>query len=115
MVEDKYAWITEYHTFGSSRALLITLIDFLALSEKDPKQWPALETILHRALAAEEARVWELVEARMQKVADAYPTDVFIEPPVGQHGQTIDACSARMGRHLGKILLAWCRQRVGGG
>ena len=25
----------------------------------------------------------------------AYPADVFMEPPRGEHGQTLDACSAR--------------------
>ena len=27
--------------------------------------------------------------------ATAYPEDIFIPPPPGEHGQTVDACSAR--------------------
>ena len=35
----------------------------------------------------------------------AYPTDIFIPPPPGEHGKTVDACSAAMGRHvLGKLM-----------
>jgi hypothetical protein len=58
-VIDKFAWITDFHTSSESRVLLVTLIDFLALSEKDPEKWPALETILYRAMHEAEARVWE--------------------------------------------------------
>jgi len=37
--------------------------------------------------------------------SDAYPLDVFPEPPPGEHGDTVDACSARMGRHvIGRLL-----------
>lgn len=35
----------------------------------------------------------------------AYPTDVFPEPPKGEHGKTVDACSAAMGRHIFKRLM----------
>lgn len=40
----------------------------------------------------------ELIE-RCARIVDeylaAYPKDIFIEPLPGQHGQTVDACSAR--------------------
>jgi len=29
-----------------------------------------------------------------------YPEDIFPPPPAGQHGQTVDACSARAARHV---------------
>ncbi len=29
-----------------------------------------------------------------------YPTDIFPEPPPGQHGDTVDACSASAIRHV---------------
>ena len=36
--------------------------------------------------------------------ANNYPTDIFVEPPAGQHGQTVDACSARAARHTSKMI-----------
>jgi hypothetical protein len=30
----------------------------------------------------------------------AYPIEVFPLPPFGEHGESVDACSARMGRHI---------------
>lgn len=30
----------------------------------------------------------------VEEYLKAYPTDIFIPPPVGQHGKTVDACSA---------------------
>mgnify|MGYP001617917680 CR=1 FL=1 len=31
----------------------------------------------------------------IHRYATAYPEDVFISPPPGAHGSTVDACSAR--------------------
>jgi hypothetical protein len=36
---------------------------------------------------------------------DCYPEDVFPEPPPGQHGASVDACSARMARHVLRTLI----------
>jgi len=33
----------------------------------------------------------------------AYPESVFPQPEPGQHGKTVDSCSAAMGRHLGAM------------
>ena len=30
----------------------------------------------------------------------AYPEDIFVPPPSGEHGESVDACSAAMARHL---------------
>jgi len=37
--------------------------------------------------------------------SQAYPTDIFPEPPYGEHGRTVGDCSAAMGRHVTKRLL----------
>ena len=60
---------------------------------------------------AVEREVWEQAARLGQEIIDAYPDSVFIEPPKGQHGETIDACSARAGRHLGKIFRDRCREQ----
>ena len=33
-----------------------------------------------------------------------YPTDVFAQPPAGQHGETVDACSAAAIRAMAPII-----------
>ena len=35
----------------------------------------------------------------------AYPESVFTPPPPGEHGKTVDGCSAAMGRHVFKRLI----------
>ncbi len=70
--------------------------------------------ILTAALAQAQRETWEQAALLGQEMIDAYPVDVFIEPPKGQHGETIDACSARDGRHLGKVFRDRCRQQGGG-
>ena len=42
----------------------------------------------------------------------AYPPDIFIEPPVGEHGQTVDACSARMARYVTKRIAKELRAKA---
>ena len=44
----------EYQSSASSHALLLAVITWLDLKEKDRYRWPALETILFRALATRE-------------------------------------------------------------
>ena len=51
------------------------------------------------------ARATEEFYVILERWSRAYPTDVFPEPPAGQHGKTVDACSASMGRHVTKKLL----------
>ena len=51
--------IKEFRSSVESRVLLEALIYFLDLKVKDPEHWPALETILHKALAQREREVWE--------------------------------------------------------
>ncbi len=46
----------------------------------------------------------ELIET-IRTWAKAYPLAVFPEPPPGEHGATVDACSARVARHvLGRLV-----------
>ena len=56
--------------------------------------------IAEKARADALAKRLEAVKAIAQDWLDHYPEDVFIEPPPGQHGQTVDACSARAARHV---------------
>lgn len=69
-------------------------------------------------LVRENARLRELVDKQRTVVdgviefhdvlanwSKAYPTDIFPEPPPGQHGKTVDGCSTAMGRHVTKRLL----------
>jgi hypothetical protein len=74
-------------------------------------QYEKAVDIVAVALLGERRGVWERAAQLGQETIDAYPTDVFIEPPQGQHGQTIDACSARAGRHLGKVFRDQCREQ----
>ena len=46
----------------------------------------------------------ELVEM-IRTWSKAYPESVFPEPPGGEHGQTVDACSARALRQAFKTLV----------
>lgn len=54
-----------------------------------------------------------LVAAQAAAIAErwarAYPTAVFPDPPPGQHGRTVDACSARAARHVAKGIAAEIR------
>lgn len=60
----------------------------------------AMAPALLRVVRAAE-RFYEILEPWSR----AYPEDVFIPPPAGEHGKTVDACSAAMGRHiLGKLM-----------
>ena len=43
--------------------------------------------------------------AILEEWSKAYPTDIFIEPPPGEHGKTVAACSAAMGRHVIRVLI----------
>ena len=52
-----------------------------------------------------EDRLGECLNA-IQECIDAYPADVFIEPPPGEHGQTVDGCSASAIRLAMRKLLA---------
>ena len=59
-------------------------------------------------LLVEVIRIWN----------QAYPLSVFPEPPRGEHGSTIDTCSARMGRHvIGRLMeiIEECEDQEGGG
>ena len=59
-----------------------------------------------RSLADDPAAVCgheELVETIITW-SKAYPLSVFPEPPKGEHGQTIDTCSARALRHAFGVL-----------
>ena len=59
-----------------------------------------IATALRDAEAAQRER-----DARIAfEFAEHYPTDIFIEPPPGQHGQTVDACSARAIRHAVQLI-----------
>lgn len=40
---------------------------------------------------------------RLRALAVAYPEDVFPPPPPGEHGKTVDQCSAAMGRHFSSV------------
>ena len=48
-------------------------------------------TSMNVATTIERERCAKVVE----DFAKAYPTTVFLEPEEGEHGQTVDACSAR--------------------
>ena len=51
-------------------------------------------------LQAENKRVRALADGWSK----AYSTDFFPEPEPGEHGKTVDACSARMGRWMADVL-----------
>lgn len=50
------------------------------------------------------AQAFEEAAEIAREHGDHYPTDIFIEPPPGEHGQTVDACSARAERHASRII-----------
>ena len=82
---------------------------------RDEAQYAWLTCLLNDALRAVEQATWEEAAQEADKWLAAYPTDVFIEPLAGQHGTTIDACSARMGRHMAKRMGEEFRRRATGG
>jgi hypothetical protein len=52
-----------------------------------------------------------VLDTRLQAIADlvetweqAYSTDIFSVPPKGEHGKTVDSCSAAMGRFMTGVL-----------
>lgn len=54
-----------------------------------------LETLLRKELAAAIREALVEAEQIVHGYATAYPEDIFIPPPLHEHGLTIDACSAR--------------------
>ncbi len=82
--------IDKYQACPGSRALIEILIYFFDLSEKDPKKWPVLETILAGALAQARRETWEEAAKEIERRS-------FLQP------YTLSA---------GKELAAWCRQRA---
>ena len=63
--------VREFRNSPESRVLLEALIYFLDLRVKDPEQWPALETILHKALHDAEQRVWDRIITEMVESGNA--------------------------------------------
>ena len=51
-------------------------------------------------------RALEAVQELSFQWAQAYPTSIFPEPPAGEHGKTVDSCSASMARHMANALAA---------
>ena len=60
--------VTAYSHSDSSRVLLLALIEFLDLSEKDPERWPALETILDTALKAQRREEVVVLRQRVEEL-----------------------------------------------
>ena len=56
----------------------------------------AFEDVARQAAADEREKAAGIMDGWFA----AYPLDIFPEPPPGEHGETVDACSARMGRHV---------------
>lgn len=54
------------------------------------------------------------VPAVIEEYAEAYPVDIFPEPSAGQHGQTVDACSARALRGILPRVLRDVREVLAG-
>ena len=64
--------------------------------------------LLNDRLTVAEA-VREACAAVLDEWYGYYPTDVFTETPPGEHGETVDACSASMARHVTKYIAAELR------
>lgn len=72
-------------------------------AEKLMRAYAAEQTAALRASTIQDAA------AIADKWEHAYPPDIFIEPPPGQHGQTVDGCSARAARHVAHHIAAEIR------
>jgi hypothetical protein len=72
-----------YEKFKHLDELLSTAYDPISLCRKE--LWEAIKD--HKDDVEKAARI-------VDEYLKAYPPDIFIEPPLGQHGQTMDACSA---------------------
>ncbi len=62
------------------------------------RDWQVLPIELAEMIAAHrqaaEDRVARRAFAVLEEYIAAYPVDIFPQPPYGQHGKTVDACSA---------------------
>ena len=63
--------------------------------------------IIRAAVAAEKERAAQIVDHQLSH----YPADVFLEPPPGEHGTTVDACSARALRAILPVVAERIRAR----
>lgn len=64
------------------------------------------ELLLVGAIVAAIHEALEEAEKVASEWAANYPEDIFIPPPPGEHGRTVDACSARAERHASKEIIA---------
>ena len=82
------------------------------MSEQKPDHAAVLEELDHVSIwqraacraGAEAIRTLEAVQELSWEWDQAYPSSIFIEPPPGEHGKTVDSCSAAMARHMANAL-----------
>ncbi len=60
----------------------------------------AIDDLIAQVKAEERERNAVLIESKMEN----YPISIFIEPPSGEHGKTVDACSAAAIRSILPVL-----------
>ncbi len=68
---------------------------------KESLPWPILE-LVQRFVSDRlvDRKTIDPLIATIERWSHAYPLEVFPDPPYQEHGSTVDACSARMGRHI---------------
>ena len=81
------------------------IIDEMNKQAKSDAEWMTTMPLADKQALLRVARAANEFCVILEQWARAYPTDVFPEPPHGEHGKTVDACSAAMGRHVTKKLL----------
>lgn len=75
---------------------------------QDDFWWPCVPSIRREAQAEQKKRDEEIAA----NWASHYPTDIFIEPAPGEHGQTVDACSASAIRHASNQIAAAIKGQI---
>jgi hypothetical protein len=95
--------------------LCVAVIEWGSTAVSPTKLWGEMVEDATKKIAALIADVEEQTRRdcaeRVAALGDVYPTDIFEEPPVGEHAKTVDGCSARALRWAAK---AWAKELRGG-
>jgi len=74
--------------------------------------WPGVKSCdVCEAIQAAVAEEREQCAKILDDWPSHYPTDIFIQPPSGQHGKTVDACSAAAIRAICPNIAAAIREQ----
>ena len=76
--------------------------------ERGGRDMETIAQAICEAIAEEREACAQIVDNQLSY----YPGDVFVEPPPGKHGTTVDACSARALRDILPVIAVRIRARA---